>query len=149
MSCLLCGTQHGNEVRPRDQIEAFVAQRYVEGPFAWPAVFACVGTNVLCCVHCLNHIRKRKGLRHKQMLPLDQYLVGLVSPGLMFRMDARSRKRICKVIAEPSNPYAWPPLRPLLDSSNPIHTWWQINLRTLFFQDGGTARAVRQTVLPT
>lgn len=152
MTCVLCGTQHGVEVRPRDQIVALVLQRYREGPFAWPVLMAHSGcTNVLCCVHCLNHIRKRKKSSAKHMLPLDQYMVGLLRPGLMCCMDMRSRKRLRKVLSQESNPYVASccvaPLQALLGAKDPVRRWWELNLRTMFFGDGATARAVRQAVL--
>lgn len=152
MSCVLCGTLRSNEIRPRDQIEAFVLQRYCEGPWAWPALLGCQGPDVACCVHCLNHIRKRRGCRRKHMLPMDQYLLGLLDPGQMLRMDARSKKRIGRVLAQPTNPYAastgCAPLQQLLRSPDPVRAWWELNLRTMFFRDCDTARAVRQAVLP-
>jgi hypothetical protein len=150
MACVLCGTVHGNEVRPREQIETFVLQRYCEGPFAWPALRSSSGENILCCVHCLNHIRKRKAFRRKHMLPMDQYLLGLLSPGLMSRVDMRSRKRLRRVLAQRSNPYATSigcaPLQAIMCAPDPVACWWDLNLRTKYFADSNTARIVRQAV---
>jgi hypothetical protein len=150
MSCVLCGTQHGNEVRPREQIESLVAQRYREGPFVWPFLMSQTCTNVVCCVHCLNHIRKRKRSSAKHMLPLDQYMLGLLKPGLMCAMDMRSRKRLRKVVSQDGNPYVvgccLAPLQALLGAKDPVRKWWELNLRTMYFSDGATARVVRQAL---
>jgi len=151
MACVLCGTRWNNELRPRDQIQFLVAQRYVQGPFAWPSVMCPGAVNVACCMHCLNHIRKRKRSSAKHMLPLDQYMLGLLKPGLMCSMDMRSRKRLRSVVSQESNPYVVgccvAPLGALLRAKDPVRRWWELNLRTSFFGDGATARAVRQAVL--
>lgn len=151
MPCVLCGTQHGVEVRPREQIVALVSLRYKEGPFVWPCLMSQAHTNVLCCMHCLNHIRKRKRSSAKHMLPMDQYMLGLLRPGLMCSMDMRSRKRLRNVVSQDGNPYVvgccLAPLRALLGAKDPVRRWWELNLLTSFFSDGATARAVRQAVL--
>lgn len=148
MTCVLCGTRYGLEWRPVDLIRAQIAERYREGPFAWRALHgACDGQ---FCVHCLNHLRKRKSSKRKAMLPADQYLLGLLSPGLSVQVDMRSKKRLDRVMMQSTNPYRWTgvlPLTMVLESSKEkVRTWWEINLQSEFFHDRATARLIRQKI---
>lgn len=147
MTCVLCGTNQNLELRTKDNFEVTLRQRYVEGPFAW-VNFTKTKMSVLhVCVHCLNHVRKRRFSKKKHMLLMDQYLLGLMNPGMMNFIDMRSKKRLRRVLQETSNPYSQTfcaPLALLLHSQHPIQTWWKINLKSMFFHDYMTARVVRQ-----
>ena len=72
------------------RIRKLVAARYQEGPFAWASLFGHRGDDVACCSQCLNHIRKRRGIRRKEMLPMDHFLLSLLNPGLIARFRAPS-----------------------------------------------------------
>jgi len=147
--CLLCGTQWNVEWRPTDQVQSQVSERYKEGPFAWKNLQEATEPESPFCTHCLNHIRKRRRLKKKEMLPVDQYLLGLMSPGLMSKVDMRSLKRLRRVMGQVSNPFRYLgicPLQTILESKTPVRTWWSINLCTSYFNDRVTARIVRQEI---
>lgn len=149
MPCLLCGTAYHNEWRSTEQIKLQVAERYTEGPFAWLALQDANSPDSQFCTHCLNHIRKRRGKKRKTMLPADQYLLGLISPGLSTQVDMRSRKRLRRVMAQPQNTFRTlhiEPLNILMSSKSPVHTWWDLNLNTLYFRDRVTARLIRHEI---
>jgi len=149
--CVLCGTQACLEWRSPLPVIQQVAERYRAGPFAWQRAKQAeqLPSEQAFCVHCLNHIRKRKPNRTRHMLPMDQYLLGLLSPGLGVKVDLRSSKRLARVISQPCNPfrqYGVAPLQELVDHPDPARRWWELNLRTLFFADHVTARIIRQCV---
>jgi len=148
--CLLCGSNKNLEWRSVEQVRSQVLERYVEGPFAWAALCEAKEKELLFCAHCLNHIRKRKRCSTKHMLPLDQYMLGLLKPGLMCTMDMRSRKRLRRVLSQESNHFVTScclaPLRALLGAEDPVRKWWELNLSTMYFGDGATARVVRQAL---
>lgn len=151
MACLLCGTAYGLEWRCVDQLRAQVTARYKEGPFAYRAMQQCCERDATFCVHCLNHLRKRKkNVRRRTMLPADQYLLGLLSPGLSVLVDNRSKKRLERVMTQPANPYRrtelWP-LHIIMESKQGMtERWWNVNLHSRFFSDRTTARIIRQKI---
>jgi hypothetical protein len=146
MTCILCGTRYGLEWRPVEVIREQVAARYREGPFAWK--YLKDASDALFCMHCLNHMRKRRNISRKNMLPADHYLLGLLSPGLLEQLDTRSRKRLDRVMAELNNPFRYTGLEPLrlMMGSDHLHTWWDINLKCEFFHDRTTAKMIRQKI---
>lgn len=149
MHCTLCGTSSNLEWRPTEQIRAQVVERYKEGPFAWKSLHGSKSLESQFCTHCLNHIRKRRRLKKKEMLPTDQYMLGLMSPGLGIQVDMRSRKRLRRVMSQASNPYrntGIEPLNIIMKSKTPVQTWWETNLCTPYFNDRVTARIVRREI---
>ena len=82
------------ETRVTARIRKLVAARYQEGPFAWASLFGHRGDDVACCSQCLNHIRKRRGIRRKEMLPMDHFLLSLLNPCLIARVRAEHARAI-------------------------------------------------------
>jgi hypothetical protein len=146
--CILCGTFKNLEFRHVEPIKQQIFSRYAKGPFAYKTILNCHKLVAPFCQHCLNHIRKRKKIKKKLMLPLDLYLLGCFHPYYMQFMDYRSQKRIKRVIAEENNFYNMVGIRPLqlfLASNNYKRTWKSINLNTDFFSDAFTAKIMRKT----
>lgn len=146
MSCVLCGTCHKVESRTSFSIVKLVESRYLKGPFVYNRLKQLSEEQCLICLLCLNHIRKRKTKKQKQMLPMDHFLVGLMNPEFQTNLDTRSKKRIALVLKEKNNFFshsALAPLNLLIKSHNPISDWWNLNLNTLFFKGSKTSRYIR------
>lgn len=147
-ACALCG-RPAPDSRPTPR--HLVAVRYRPGPFAWPTA---VQGPTECCDLCLNHIRKRRRPRPPHLrpyLPMDQFLLGLLCPGHVPRVDRRCERRLWAALAHGGNPYrrtGAAPLEALLQAERPVAAWWDLNLRTLFFRHQGTAQAVRRALRP-
>lgn len=149
MLCVLCGSNERIEWRPTELIRAQVRERYKAGPFAWQNLCKHTSVDVTICVHCLNHIRKRRKFKTRQMLPMDQYLLGMLNPAVSTKIDMRSQKRLNRVLNQGCNPFTCTgihPLKLILESQCPVQTWWKLNLYTNFFNDGNTARLVRHNI---
>lgn len=151
MACLLCGTKFSLEWRVVEHMRSQIVARYKEGPFAYLALQQCEDRESTFCVHCLNHLRKRKkNVRRKSMLPADQYLLGLLKPGLSVLVDKRSKKRLERVMMQPTNPFRRTELLPLeiiMESKQGATArWWDVNLQSRFFGDRTTARIIRQKI---
>ena len=147
MDCVLCGAADKSmETRVTARIRKLVAARYQEGPFAWASLFGHRGDDVACCSQCLNHIRKRRGIRRKEMLPMDHFLLSLLNPGHTPMVDRRSARRLWVTLRNECNRFrhtgVWP-LESILSSDRPINAWWLHNLSTPFFRDKHAARLVR------
>ena len=148
MDCVLCGSMvdKPTEMQATARICKLVSARYKEGPFAWPSLFGHRGEGVACCSQCLNHIRKRRGIRQKEMLPMDHFLISLLNPGCMPAVDQRSARRLWMTLRHEGNRFrhtgVWP-LESILASDCPIRVWWMHNLSTPFFRDKHAARLVR------
>jgi hypothetical protein len=135
------------EVHSTARICRLVAARYKEGPFAWTSLFEHEGASLMCCSQCLNHIRKRRGFRRREMLPMDHFLLTLLNPGYLPRVDRRSARRLWNALGDHvTNRFRhtgiWP-LECILSSDYPTQAWWQQNLSTPFFRDKHAARLVR------
>jgi len=149
MNCILCGTSHKLEHRASIGILKLIESRYLEGPFVFPKLKAIKEEQCVVCLLCLNHIRKRKTNRQKQMLPMDHYLLGLLNPEFQSNLDTRSKKRIFKVLKESDNDFSkstCAPLNLLIQSNKPVFDWWKLNLQTFFFKGSKTSRCVRINV---
>lgn len=147
--CLLCGSNKNLEWRSVDQVRPQVLERYIEGPFAWAALCEAKEKELLFCAHCLNHIRKRKRSRRRRMLPMDLYMLGLLSPKFSGYVDLRSQKRLKKVLSVKSNPYlrlGIAPLDVMVASDNKVCAWWELNLKTMYFPDCTAAKFVRSQI---
>jgi len=146
MSCVLCGTHHKLECRSTGVLIKQVEGKYTCGPFVYKRLKNMVENQCLVCILCLNHIRKRKTHKRKQMLPMDHFLLSLLNPEFQFTMDTRSKKRIVKVLKEKNNVFATSciaPLSILITSKNFAVDWWNLNLKTFFFVGGRTSRFIR------
>lgn len=149
MKCVLCGTACSIEMRPTQNVIDVVTERYKEGPFAWKALHCVKTTRAPFCAHCLNHIRKRNKLKTKPFLPMDQFLLSLLCPGHVPDLDLRCHRRLWNVMLQRTNPYhhtGVQPLEALIQKRGSILTWWEQNLRTLFFRDKQTASMVRREI---
>lgn len=147
MACILCGTSRTLELRNTDCIKLSVSKTYSKGPFAYANVFNFTEQQCWICIHCLNHIRKRKMKNvKKKMLPMDHFLLSLLNLELASLMDLRSKKRMQQVLKEENNLYRNTnilPLNLLIRDANPINRWWMLNLKTCFFVGGKTSRCIR------
>ena len=149
MKCVLCGTACVIEIRPTAVVQAQVAARYKEGPFAWKALQQANPDCESFCAHCLNHIRKRKKHTVKGYLPMDQFLLGLLCPGHVPELDLRCHRRLWLCMLQKTNPYRLTgvqPLEALIQKKGSILTWWTQNLQTMFFRDKQTASMVRRAI---
>ena len=149
MTCVLCGTASSLETRVTANVSAHVLARYQKGPFAWNALESADPVRDSFCAHCLNHIRKRKHQKTRNMLPMDQFLLSLLCPGHVSALDQRCRKRLWVSIGQETNPYRHTgvqPLDSLIESHGCMRTWWEQNLSTNFFRDKDTASMVRAEI---
>ena len=149
MKCVLCGTACVLEMRPTAVVQAQVAARYKEGPFAWKTLQHAKAGRDSFCAHCLNHIRKRKKTKVRGYLPMDQFLLGLLCPGHVPELDLRCHRRLWQCMLQTSNPYRHTgvqPLEALIQKKGSILTWWTQNLETMFFRDKQTASMVRRAI---
>ena len=147
MDCVLCGTTDSLvETKVTSNLCRLVVARYKQGPFAWTSLFGHTGEAIGCCAQCLNHLRKRRRVCRKQMLPMDHFLLSLLNPGRKPTVDQRSTRRLWKTLQSACNRYRhtgiWP-LDSILASDHPTQAWWQHNLSTPFFRDKHAARLVR------
>ena len=146
MSCVLCGTVNKLECRNSSNLAKFIEKKYLCGPFAYEKIMNLKTEHCVICLLCLNHIRKRKSNKQKQMLPLDHYMIGLINPEFQSNLDNRSKKRIINALNEKNNVYATSaivPLQLLIKSKAPVIDWWNLNLNTMFFKGSKTSRCVR------
>lgn len=146
MSCVLCGTTNKLECRNTACLVQLIETKYACGPFAFEKIKNLKTEHCVTCLLCLNHIRKRKLNKQKQMLPMDHYLVSLLNPEYHKNLDTRSKKRIMRVLKETNNSYACSALAPLhllIKSKFPVIDWWKLNLSTWFFKGSKTSRCVR------
>lgn len=80
---------------------------------------------------------------------MDQYLLGLINPGLISRIDERSRKRLKRVLLQPNNLYNNTgifPIQYITTSRNFTDTWWRLNLNSQFFSSSAIAKIMRNEV---
>jgi hypothetical protein len=144
--CSICGTAYFLEHRSTLQLQAALYTKYKEGPFSWNYVMKLKTVKTYCCSHCLNHVRKRK---KQEMLPMDQYLLGMMSPTLSKNLDYRSKKRMEKVLNENHNMYKHIcvyPANTFLSSPCKVTAWWKYNLQTRFFDNEVNANLVRKYI---
>lgn len=149
MLCLLCGATSGRRrTLEVADVQARVRAHALPGPFAYPAALAHASEPRECavCLTCLRCIGKR---RARSMLPMDQFLMWLLAPGIV-NMDMRLWKRMRHSLTSPGNHFgAMPRFRDLARHRSPAEAaraWWEANLCTRYFAHKATARIVRASM---
>jgi hypothetical protein len=144
--CALCGSMALVELRETEMLQKQIEALYIPGPFIFNCVLHCQSEIQLCCSHCLNHIRKRKNRKRKCMLPMDQYLLGLLHYKFMDSLDQRSIKRLQKNLKSNTTFYnlsRYYPLHFMLNAKDVCRTWRTLNLSTNFFSHYAIAKHMR------
>jgi hypothetical protein len=147
MHCVLCGTTSHLETRSTLHVQFHVCARYKEGPFAWVALRNADPVRDVFCAHCLNHIRKRRNQKQRDMLPMDQFLVSLLCPGPM--LDQRCYRRMWRCLGHELNPFRSTGVQVLDEltcKKGGVLAWWKANLETKFFRNKDTASLVRRAL---
>ena len=122
-----------------EDLQERVRSTWLEGPFAYPSVMAINTPQCMCCETCARMTRQGK---RKTMMPMDQFLVWLMSP--RDSIDQRLWRRMRAALSDGPNAFGCVAhFAEAASSPNPVLAWWERNLRTEFFRHKDTARAVR------
>ncbi len=143
---MLCGSKWNVELRETEMLQNQIKMLYLPGPFIYSQVLKITTDFQLCCSHCLNHIRKRKNKKRKHLLPMDQYLLGLLHVQYLNNLDKRSIKRLKRNLTSNQSFYnitQYAPLAYLLKASCINEEWMKINLNTNFFSHYAIAKQMR------
>ena len=155
--CVMCGWvfegTKGLRLRDTPELQALVRRQWSPGPFVYAGLMTLAEPVATCCAMCL---KKRKGLAGngtKSMMPMDEYLLSLMSPGraIDHRRQKRMHRALVREVNGTRNPFLTIPwIREIASSSSTrVEAWWGRNLRTKFFRHKATARAVRMLVRET
>jgi hypothetical protein len=139
--CAMCGTQKC--VRRRtcvtEDLQERVRKTWLEGPFVYPSVMSISTEHCICCETCVRMTRQGK---RKTMMPMDQFLVWLMSP--RSTIDMRLWRRMREALTGGPNPFGCVGnFAEAAAAEDPVLAWWERNERTQFFRHKDTARAVR------
>lgn len=144
--CALCGSvAPGRRSMQRVvDLKVKVASGWLQGPFAYHSFMGSQEESCTCCSTCLRTSKKGK---KKKMLPMDQFLIWLLTP--KYTMDQRLWRRMKDALTtegEDGSKNSFASLGhfyTLANAKNPARAWWERSLKTNFFWSKETARIVR------